>query len=386
MTEETPLPSLDDVSNVYIFLADALRWSALPDSVQSLGATFKTVASGCGTVRAVPSILTGFNPPHHGVASWTDQLTEQTILDLEGWNSGYYNPAGGKKGGLNVVLNRESEEALSDIDPPFVYFERDQGGHAPYRGLSYQEMLETLDHAPSSLRQYYTEMVDKSTARFEERLRTLEERGLIDDTLVIFLSDHGELLGEHGLVSHSSPPAPELVYVPTVFIHPELSGGRRPETIRHVDLVPTILSALQRETAAQSLDGVNLCEETPGPGYNDAKYDVKFRGRNINIYHSCGLWDGDGGHVFTTRGKPLSPLIGWKRAKGWNRQYWKQNPGDLLRGLSCLSAPSRTYGVPGFSQKVAREQVSEVQDVENLVRTVTLDAEVEEQLNDLGYR
>jgi len=60
----------------------------------------------------------------------------------------------------------------------------------------------------------------------------------MDRTLVIFTSDHGELLGEYGgLTGHVRPPCPELVYVPTVFIHPLIKNKKTEESImRHVDL------------------------------------------------------------------------------------------------------------------------------------------------------
>ncbi|MFU1781509.1 sulfatase-like hydrolase/transferase [Haloarcula japonica] len=386
MSSGTALPEINEVSNIYIFVSDALRWDSIPESVQSLGATFKTVASGCATMRSVSSILTGINPPRHGVSSWTDQLNEPTILQTADLNSGFYNPAGGKKGGLNVILDRNSEEELGKIKPPFVYFERDQGGHAPYRGLSYDEMLSDLNHTRESLKQYYSEMVDKSIARFEDRLETLDDRDLLSETLIVFLSDHGELLGEHGLVSHSSPPVPELVYVPTVFIHPEIDERQHRQTIGHIDLAPTVLSALDTNFPKQSFDGVDLFQKTPGLRYNDSKYDIKIKSRKINIYQSSGLWDENGGHVFTSRGKLISPLIGWKRAQGWNRAYWRENPSDILRGLRCLSTPHKRYGSPEFSKVTAKEGIADVQSSEGTAETVELEDDVEERLEDLGYR
>jgi arylsulfatase A-like enzyme len=51
-------------------------------------------------------------------------------------------------------------------------------------------------------------------------------RGILDDSLVIFTSDHGELLGEYnGLYHHQTPVVPELVYVPLAFAGAELLRG-----------------------------------------------------------------------------------------------------------------------------------------------------------------
>ncbi|MFB6225037.1 MAG: sulfatase-like hydrolase/transferase, partial [Candidatus Paceibacteria bacterium] len=83
---------------------------------------------------------------------------------------------------------------------------------------------------------------------------------------MIFCSDHGEFLGESGLVGHGSPLRSESVYVPTVFIHPDISHTGREGLMRHIDLYPTILAALD-QPIPDHLDGVNLFEYSPKNGY-----------------------------------------------------------------------------------------------------------------------
>lgn len=381
-----PLEDTIHATNVYVFLSDALRWDALPDTVASLGAVFKTTAASCATMRAVPSILSGLCPPRHGVSNWSDTLQEPTIFDLDGFSTGFYNHAAGSDGALNVVLDQDSKDTLETIEPPFVYFERDQGGHAPYRDLSYDEMLSELDHTPPSIQKYYREMVTKSTARFEERLQQLADRELLEDTLVVFLSDHGEHLGERGFVSHSSPPTPELVTVPTVFVHPDIDAGERDATIGHVDLAPTILAALDTRFMGAQTDGCNLFEETPGPRYNDARHDISIRGTSRTVYLARGLWEGGTGHVFTETGKLLSPAIGLKKAQGWNRTFWATNPEKIPHAIWCMSSPHRSYGNPDFSADHARERVNEVANSTGSAGEAVLGEDVEAQLKNLGYR
>lgn len=374
-----------NVSNVYVYVSDALRWSALPEEVQFSGAAFKTIASACATMRSLSSIFTGVNPPRHGVASWTDQLTEPTLFDLENFTSGFYNPAAGSHGGLSSVFNRESNDELDDIETPFIYLERDQGGHAPYDSYTYDEMVEELSHTRPVLRQHYSEMVESSVKRFQQRLETLSERGLRDDTLIIFLGDHGELLGEHGIVSHSSPPTPELVYTPTVFIHPEIDGGRRPETIGHIDIAPTVLSALDESLGEQAFDGTNLFESKPGLRYNDAIHKKEFQNTEVTVYHARGLWDGDGGHVFVERGKLLAPIIGKMKAQGWNWEYWKNNPKEIPTGLWYWSVPYRRHGIPAFSKSKAAERIERIADAEGSAESSKIDDLTRERLEELGY-
>ena len=45
-----------------------------------------------------------------------------------------------------------------------------------------------------------TELID---AQIGEMLRALEQRGMLDNTYIIYSSDHGEMLGDHGLYTKS---------------------------------------------------------------------------------------------------------------------------------------------------------------------------------------
>jgi arylsulfatase A-like enzyme len=87
-------------------------------------------------------------------------------------------------------------------------------------------------------------MADKWTGIFLEKVSDL---GLLDNTMVIFLSDHGEPLGEHGIVKKVRPWSyEELAHIPLIIRLPD--GGKRG---RHVetfvstpDIMPTILDFL----------------------------------------------------------------------------------------------------------------------------------------------
>jgi len=145
--------------------------------------------------------------------------------------------------------------------------------------------------------------IEKSVENFKERINILRDRGLIDNTLVIFTSDHGELLGEYGgLTGHGRPACPELVYVPTVFIHPSLEPKKiQNNIIRHVDIFPTILSILNKK-AYYELDGINLTKDLPSSiGLNfrfGAYFKSKSKIRNWMNYESSSAWDFYGGHIF----------------------------------------------------------------------------------------
>lgn len=74
-------------------------------------------------------------------------------------------------------------------------------------------------------------------------LDSLAARGVLDKTLVIIVSDHGTLLGEHGLTAHGNSLYQLLLHVPLVIRGPGVPAGRRlgtpvslrdlAETVRH---------------------------------------------------------------------------------------------------------------------------------------------------------
>lgn len=75
----------------------------------------------------------------------------------------------------------------------------------------------------------------------------LKERRLYDEALIVFLSDHGEGLGDHGEMEHGLFLYRETIRVPLVIKLPgRLQAGRRITTpVQHIDLVPTILDLVR---------------------------------------------------------------------------------------------------------------------------------------------
>jgi arylsulfatase A-like enzyme len=107
-----------------------------------------------------------------------------------------------------------------------------------------QDNAEDLEH----LRNLYTAGVAHMDELVGAFLARLARQGVLDDTLVVFTSDHGEEFGEHGEVRHDQLWV-ECAHVPLVVRLPgEYGAGLRiPETVRHVDLTPSILDLLAIE-------------------------------------------------------------------------------------------------------------------------------------------
>jgi arylsulfatase A-like enzyme len=87
-------------------------------------------------------------------------------------------------------------------------------------------------------------MVDRWLGELFDALKRL---GRTEDTLVVFTSDQGEPLGEHGYVRRFRPWLyDELIHTPLIVRMPggKYGGGRHQALVQTVDLLPTILSAL----------------------------------------------------------------------------------------------------------------------------------------------
>ena len=90
-------------------------------------------------------------------------------------------------------------------------------------------------------------VVDKWVGKL---LDQIQQMGLMDDTLIIVCSDHGQPMGEgehgHGIMRKSRPwPYEELVHIPLMMQAPGVKGGRRVKSfVQDTDIMPTILDAL----------------------------------------------------------------------------------------------------------------------------------------------
>ena len=85
-------------------------------------------------------------------------------------------------------------------------------------------------------------------------LAALKARRLYDNALIIFLSDHGEGLGDHGEMEHGLFLYRETMHVPLVIKLPRSrQAGRRVATpVQHIDLLPTILDLVRAPRVANT--------------------------------------------------------------------------------------------------------------------------------------
>ena len=168
------------------------------------------------------------------------------------------------------------EAKLKIAYPPEDTFYKQQWNEIPLQ-KSWQQPLESPDRVPAHriyhaangilsgiipqeesrvrMRQnYYFNAIRDVDQQIVQVLEQLDRLALTDKTIVIFTSDHGELLGAHGGLSGKGTTAyRQQNHVPMLVVHPEIKGGQRClETTSHLDLVPSIVAMTGKSTAPVS--------------------------------------------------------------------------------------------------------------------------------------
>jgi arylsulfatase A-like enzyme len=111
-------------------------------------------------------------------------------------------------------------------------------------GVAVPELEDGLTDARYVVAKYDAEIA-YADDRFGQVLDLLEELEIMDDTMIIFTSDHGEALdGEHGVYFDHMDAYEQVSHVPLIIHRPGQIGARTIEPfVQHIDFAPTILEA-----------------------------------------------------------------------------------------------------------------------------------------------
>jgi choline-sulfatase len=189
--------------------------------------------------------------------------------------------------GVEIPLPSVSASMISERDPHSQILLRQSG--LSERVVSDEEIIGVR-------RSYYgaISFIDEKIGRL---LAILDASGLADNTVIVFTSDHGEMLGERGMWLKKNFFEPALK-VPLLIRAPQFGSARRVgELVSLVDLLPTLLAIAspdQHCETIETLDGDNLlnmldrkqptrnlyaeltCEGTPAPIFMLRQGDYKF--------------------------------------------------------------------------------------------------------------
>lgn len=283
------------------------------DELALRGVRFENVvAQSSWTLPSHASMLTGMLPQRHGVTSGdkrlaTDLPTLQGLLSEQGLataaiiNSRFLGDRHGLSNGFDYVdLLKEKPKAgplvfdralawLDDLGgesskdtPPFFMFLHTYHVHSDYSpGELYQELLVDpytgdLDGTAAQLQafrrgertlnaedvthaaQLYDGEIRELDDLLERFFADLESRGLLEDTLVIVTSDHGEEFMEHGDMLHGRTMYGESLRIPLLLSGPTIPVGRTVADLAMLtDILPTVARAFDQEIP-EDCDGIDL--------------------------------------------------------------------------------------------------------------------------------
>lgn len=176
---------------------------------------------------------------------------------------------------LTAVFPRRGNATLAEAlrQPEFLRRSLESG-----RGL---EMLRNPGERDRLLAQYYR-LVEGVDFCVGEIRKELERRGLLENTVIVFSSDNGHFLSEHGFFGkwfmHE-----ESFRVPLIVCDPRLPAAQRgqvsPALALNIDLAPTLLelAGLKAPAAMQGRSLLPLLRDPQAPWREDFFYEHLYR-------------------------------------------------------------------------------------------------------------
>ncbi len=144
-----------------------------------------------------------------------------------------------------------------DTTPPILRKHNVEGNRRPWNGVDYGEFT---DAQKQKIRAHYAASVNQIDLEVGRIVETLAARGLLDNTVIIFASDHGDYLGDHDLIGKGTY-YESSTHVPMIVRLPNNAAAVHDGLVELTDVTATLL-ALSGASVPQPLDA------RPLPGLN----------------------------------------------------------------------------------------------------------------------
>ena len=256
-----PDPSAKRLNVIYVFI-DALR----ADHLSAYGYTRKT-SPNLDKLASRSSIFENAFTPAPNTFEALPKFTQGTYWDahLPGW------PEIMARNGYNAILfprristlrrhvkgmriadpardgtfEATIDSAISVLgsapkDRPFCAYLYSTDTHRPYK--PHEEF-----HYGSSMIDLYDGEISYMDFHLGRLFDLMEKSGMMNDTMIVIMADHGESLGERGVFKHSTLLYNEQARVPMIIYTPGLPARSIEDYVTTVDLGPTMLDAVGLE-------------------------------------------------------------------------------------------------------------------------------------------
>lgn len=241
-------------------------------SGQRPGFDFSASFVGQGQYMDCPIEVNGVKTPSKG---WVDDVTTDYALDfirkskdkpfamVVGYKAchGPWTPPDRLKNALEDAVSKPPANA--DAVPPFKGSAAAGKGGALKKGDGAAPAAQARDR--SAMQRNYFRTIMGADDDFGRLLQLLDELKLVDNTVVVFCSDNGFYLGEHGLGDKRSA-YDESLRIPMIIRYPKLAakGQTRDEMVLNIDIAPTFLD-LAGVPIPKEMQGLSMKPLLTGP-------------------------------------------------------------------------------------------------------------------------
>ena len=159
------------------------------------------------------------------------------------------------------LRTNDSERAL--VDKELTKHPIDPNTPQGRKRAEWRKRIDSDDGVRHNMQGYYaaTHGLDMCIGRI---MKTLDEAGIADDTILVFSSDHGDMLGSHRM-SHKQEPFEESINIPFIVRYPRSApkGAVTDALITPIDMMPTLL-ALAGAPCPKSVEGISVADAANG--------------------------------------------------------------------------------------------------------------------------
>lgn len=207
-------------------------------------------------------------------------------------------------------------DMYADVDVPLPHFDKDGLDSRPPQYARFMEATRNpnkfdipppygtwasdftgkTDEDFRRMRRHYYACITQIDEQIGHLLNSLETKGLLENTLILFTTDHGENLGDHEMI-YKWLMTEQVMNVPMIARLPngERGGTVDADLFSQIDVGPTVLTALGLDVP-QRLDGSSnwkrLCEgnssEAPDRVYAEDNYLSMVRTKDRKLIHYAG--------------------------------------------------------------------------------------------------
>ena len=308
-------------------------------------------------------------PPNKTVKTYVDPFGLPKKLNLQvSYGEGWEEEQGKKENALNprrFFIGQGTVVLTNSLSKPARIKFRFSGKLAPPLDVvlrNYSAEVEYMDH------------------HFGILIKKLQDLKILDRTIIVITSDHGEALGERNRIGHLFPLIESLTRVPLIIYYPGLGRAARSKVlVNHLDILPTVLDLMRIDVKGQ-YRGQSL-----KPLISRSPFDSWFRGELDRSRIFAETYRPQGKHNSFAMIQEHLKFIQTQETEGpkWELYDLAKDPKERN---NLFSNPS------GLEQQrieamraVLKEYSSEAESAQSRRKKPELDEEAKKMLRDLGY-